>query len=83
MRKGKQSGTSRPLISTHQKFYIGFKGKARSRKPGSPVNRTTGGWTIKVSFSLDNAGHLICNKSLKKKMKENREESDTLDVNVY
>ena len=26
----------RPLISTHRKFYKGFRGKARCRKPGQP-----------------------------------------------
>ena len=32
------SGTepARPLIRTHRKFYKGFRGKARSRKPGQP-----------------------------------------------
>ena len=32
------SGTepARPLIWTHRKFYKGFRGKARSRKPGQP-----------------------------------------------
>ena len=28
----------RPFIGTHRKFYKGFRGKARSRKPGQPVN---------------------------------------------
>ena len=27
---------ARPLIRTHRKFYKGFRGKARSRKPGQP-----------------------------------------------
>ena len=27
---------ARPLIWTHRKFYKGFRGKARSRKPGHP-----------------------------------------------
>ena len=33
------SGTepARPLIWTHRKFYEGFRGKARSRKPGQPA----------------------------------------------
>ena len=32
------SGTepARPLIRTHRKCYKGFRGKARSRKPGQP-----------------------------------------------
>ena len=29
---------ARPFIGTHRKFYKGFRGKARSRKPGQPVN---------------------------------------------
>ena len=33
------SGTepARPLVWTHRKFYKGFRGEARSRKPGQPV----------------------------------------------
>ena len=28
---------ARPLVWTHRKFYKGFRGEARSRKPGQPV----------------------------------------------